>query len=220
MSENKEFEILKRELDEIERTKGEASLSLNQFLEKHNLYLTKKDKKKLKEFLNNNGYDLILSEDYMLIKEENNEKICPMCKFPKALSEYHKDKNGRKERTAYCKVCSKIRWNKNKERNLTKHKEYIANNSDKVKNTYLKNTYGITLEDYNNFFEQQKGLCAICNRPETLKRKNKQPVLSVDHNHETKEVRGLLCSKCNTGLGSFEDNKEFLKNAIKYIDGL
>ena len=163
---------------------------------------------------------MILSEDYMLIKEEENEKICPMCKISKNLSEYTKDKNGRKDRTTYCKKCCKIRWNKNKERNTATHKTYILNNPEKIKDTYLKHTYGITLEEYNKFLEQQKGLCAICNRPETRKRKNKQPVLSVDHDHKTKEVRGLLCNKCNIGLGGFEDNKEFLKNAIKYIDGL
>src|SRR6266576_5353448 len=56
--------------------------------------------------------------------------------------------------------------------------------------------YGITLQDYNDLYEQQKGKCKLC--------KIKKSRLEVDHNHLTKKVRGLLCGRCNTKLGNIE----------------
>lgn len=55
---------------------------------------------------------------------------------------------------------------------------------------------------------EQNGLCKICNR-------NKE--LVVDHCPKTGKVRGLLCGKCNKGLGHFFDNKNYLKQAINYL---
>jgi len=57
-------------------------------------------------------------------------------------------------------------------------------------------------EKYNKMLTEQNGLCAICNKPEIRKRKNgEMHKLSVDHDHETGIVRGLLCNKCNHGIG-------------------
>ena len=58
---------------------------------------------------------------------------------------------------------------------------------------------------------QQNGLCAIC------KRKPKKK-LGVDHCHVTGVVRGLLCNKCNSGLGFYEDNPAFLRTATAYLE--
>lgn len=68
--------------------------------------------------------------------------------------------------------------------------------------------------------ERQKGLCAICEQPEkgTNGRWGKKTLqLAVDHNHETSKVRGLLCRRCNQGLGKFEDNPELLEKAASYL---
>src|SRR5690348_10360154 len=65
--------------------------------------------------------------------------------------------------------------------------------------------YGLTGEAYKALEEAQAGVCAICGNPETrynAKMKAIQP-LSVDHNHKTGKVRGLLCAHCNHGLGQF-----------------
>lgn len=83
----------------------------------------------------------------------------------------------------------------------------------------LKYKYDITLEEYDGMFEHQNGVCAICLRPETTK--NNQGAikrLSVDHNHETGKNRGLLCHKCNMGLGYFDDNVVILHNAATYLE--
>lgn len=61
----------------------------------------------------------------------------------------------------------------------------------------------------------QKGVCAICGMPESSKGSSR---LAVDHDHITNKVRGLLCTKCNTGLGVFVDNTLFLSKAIEYLE--
>lgn len=65
-----------------------------------------------------------------------------------------------------------------------------------------------------DMFWAQGGKCAIC--------KDTMPTVSaahVDHNHETKKVRGLLCGRCNRGMGSFGDCTGVLRSAILYIEG-
>lgn len=68
---------------------------------------------------------------------------------------------------------------------------------------------GISGAQYDAMFVAQNGLCAICSEPN-----NK---LNVDHDHAGGEVRGLLCRRCNLGLGQFRDNPEFLRRAEQYI---
>lgn len=78
----------------------------------------------------------------------------------------------------------------------------------------LKQRYGLTLADYNRMFTEQGGVCAICSQPEIHSYRRR---LSVDHDHETGEVRGLLCHACNTGLGKFFENAELLEVAAAYL---
>lgn len=73
--------------------------------------------------------------------------------------------------------------------------------------------YGISLEEYNEMFAEQNGCCAICKRHQTEFKKH----LHVDHNHETGEVRGLLCHNCNLALGRFQDSPEIIKAALEYV---
>lgn len=91
-------------------------------------------------------------------------------------------------------------------------------NPGRAKNADLKKSFGITIEEYNAILEKQKGVCAICGEKETAKG-NGGIVrnLAVDHDHETGEIRGLLCSNCNNGLGRFKDSPNLLTNAIDYL---
>lgn len=84
----------------------------------------------------------------------------------------------------------------------------------------LQKVYGISEETYISLFKEQNGVCAICKQPEThVHRKTNQVCnLSVDHNHVTGKVRGLLCKKCNMALGLFRDNTVLLENAKKYLN--
>lgn len=71
--------------------------------------------------------------------------------------------------------------------------------------------YGLTIETYTQMIEQQENRCAICGKGPKL-------LLHVDHCHTSGRVRGLLCRYCNTGLGQFYDNPDFLRAAITYLE--
>ena len=81
--------------------------------------------------------------------------------------------------------------------------------------------YGMTLEDFEALLAKQEGVCAACGKPETRlagrgKLNLKPRPLSVDHNHTTGEVRGLLCFSCNLALGHLEDNLDRIKALYRY----
>ena len=79
--------------------------------------------------------------------------------------------------------------------------------------------YGIDFTYVESLYAEQNGCCAICNRPISLLfGKTKKGKAHVDHCHTTGNVRGLLCTKCNTLLGMSEDNKEVLIAALEYLD--
>ncbi len=80
------------------------------------------------------------------------------------------------------------------------------------------NKYNITIEQYDDMFRRQNGLCNICFKPETLEYRGKLKLLSVDHCHVNGKVRGLLCNNCNLALGKFKDDILTLKSAIKYLE--
>jgi len=82
------------------------------------------------------------------------------------------------------------------------------------RNIELKYLFGITLEDYNNLKKKQNYKCAICDTEKSSEGRD----FHVDHCHTTGKVRGLLCSRCNTALGSFKDSIDTLKRAIKYLE--
>jgi hypothetical protein len=65
-----------------------------------------------------------------------------------------------------------------------------------------------------NIINSHKGVCDICGTPNPGKNRNN---FSIDHDHNTGIVRGLLCHACNVGLGHFSDNIELLQKAIKYL---
>lgn len=84
----------------------------------------------------------------------------------------------------------------------------------------IKRKYNIDEKEFNKMWEDQKGKCAICNKNMTFperKRGQKMSCVSVDHNHNTKKVRELLCSSCNKGIGHFNEDSNILLNAIKYL---
>lgn len=77
------------------------------------------------------------------------------------------------------------------------------------RNCTLLSKYGISLLEYEELAKQQFYSCAICK----IKIK-----LHVDHCHQKQEIRGLLCFACNSGLGSFQDSMEVIRQAIEYLE--
>jgi len=113
--------------------------------------------------------------------------------------------------SAYCSSCKTC--------NRIKTKKWIEQYGFE---NHIQRHYGMTLDDWNYLIKVQDGKCAICrsefDKRVSLKVSSRFSRLSVDHNHQTNKVRGLLCNSCNQGLGLFEENPEFLRNAAIYIE--
>lgn len=93
----------------------------------------------------------------------------------------------------------------------SKAKYEAANPEQKAKwqRTYiLKKKYGLTLKEYAAWEKRQAGKCAIYGTTEAL---------HVDHCHDSGRLRGLLCGRCNRGLGMFDDSPERLRQAALYL---
>lgn len=133
-------------------------------------------------------------------------QICKKCLILKVLSEFpfEKYKNTRYPR----KTCKKCRYTTQK---LCETRHGIG-----LRKGMLRRLYGITIQQYEEMYDKQHGVCAICSR--TCNRWGKKR-LAVDHCHITKKVRGLLCDKCNKGLGQFDDSPYILIRAIEYLMG-
>jgi hypothetical protein len=121
-------------------------------------------------------------------REENRDQYL-------ALRKKHNDAN-KKKTSEYCKT-------------------YYQKNKEKKQALSLKRYYGITVEDYNRMFEEQKGICPGCTRHQS----ELNHPLHVDHCHVLGHVRGLLCRDCNNTLGFAKDNPSILKNLINYLTG-
>ena len=89
--------------------------------------------------------------------------------------------------------------------------------SKRVRECARRREYGMSKGQYQSMLSCQSGLCAICIKPETITQHGKAISLSVDHNHETGSVRGLLCGNCNRGIGCLR-NADNMRRAIEYLD--
>lgn len=148
-------------------------------------------------------------------------KICFKCKASKSHSEYSYCKDGKDALQSYCKDCcaktiSDYRDNGDrKARAAVRNKAWRKNNPERIKLLELRSRtkkFGINPEAYERMVVSQGGVCAICRTlPNSMG-------LAIDHNHKTGKVRGLLCGRCNPGIGMFQDNIELLKSAIEYLE--
>jgi hypothetical protein len=75
----------------------------------------------------------------------------------------------------------------------------------------------MTLEQYDEMFADQDGCCAICEEPETVTFNGVPVRLSVDHNHDTGQIRGLLCRNCNSAVGHIEAKPIRLQAIAAYL---
>jgi hypothetical protein len=118
-------------------------------------------------------------------------KWCPQCQDYRPLDMFASRYDKKEKRAAYCKPCTR---SYNRKRRL----EII---------------YGLTQEEFDFLMMCQDYRCAICGG------KPRKYMLSVDHDHDTGEVRGLLCSRCNHKLlGSANDDPERLRKAADYLE--
>jgi hypothetical protein len=172
-------------------------------------------------------------------------KICRLCKKQKSVEEFHWRKKARGYRQSECKACAKEYareyyaghkddWKRyqdenhdhildcqrernkhNKERRAQVRREHRKKRPDLYRAADLKELYGMTLGEFAELEHRQENLCAICRKPGVEERYGK---LRVDHCHNTGVIRGLLCNKCNVGLGCFGDDATLLKKATAYLE--
>ncbi len=146
-------------------------------------------------------------------------KLCRTCDRRLALDHFYKRGKGLRSNCKNCNKENTRNWRKNnirraraiavqrKRDNPETQRKIAARASRKAR---LKK-YGLSLEDFDEILNQQKGVCAICNE-------NPEGQLAVDHDHNTNKIRGLLCRACNRGIGIFKDNTERLESAIEYLE--
>ncbi len=132
------------------------------------------------------------------------DKTCTKCGETKSVTEFYTRKSGRRNfkliSTSHCKLCFGI---------------YSKSRTPEVyRKSNLKKNYGISLEDFDRMFMEQEGKCAICG---TDSPGRGHPYFNVDHSHSTGEVRGLLCSNCNTGIGLLKDDYLTVQKAADYL---
>lgn len=91
-------------------------------------------------------------------------------------------------------------------------------NQKNLRKSYLYvGDFRFSYEDYERIKTEQQGLCKICHQAEVKKKKETLVRLSVDHDHATQRVRGLLCYSCNIGLGLFDEIPDLLRRASEYL---
>lgn len=76
---------------------------------------------------------------------------------------------------------------------------------------WRRTTYGITILELHELFADQDERCAICSKKLTWSSMN------VDHDKVVVKVRGIICFRCNAGLGHFEDDSDLVANALEYL---
>jgi len=155
-------------------------------------------------------------------------KTCTKCGVEKPLDQFSRKLNGLQSK---CKSCVKLfnreHYEKNRRERIANQKEYYLANAESIKQYkkewrkqnpelireyYLERHYGITVKQFDELLEKQKGNCAIC-----FSELPKSHHTHVDHDHKTGAVRGILCHGCNTGIGLFKENVTSLQSAIQYL---
>ena len=124
-------------------------------------------------------------------------------------------KNGRRYRSENReKVNERARRRRveNYDRIREREKKSEAARKEKVRDKQLQDLYGITTEEYVFLLKQQDNKCACCGVSQ-----DESSSFNVDHDHSTMEVRGLLCRKCNMGIGLLGDTANSVMAAVLYL---
>jgi len=114
-------------------------------------------------------------------------KTCTICSSTKPLTEFHRQPKGPKGRHSHCKKCANAKQKESRVRHMT---------PEQKKKYHYMARYRMTPQQVAEMLASQGGVCAACSRPPMR--------MCVDHNHATKKIRGILCHRCNIGIGFVE----------------
>ena len=141
------------------------------------------------------------------LKDRGDTIVCLECANERAKLWYKKNKEKRRQ-------YNKEYRDKNRESLNRYDRDRYEDRKDELRSNKFKRKYGITLEQRDKMIKEQNGTCLICKDILTLEGKGG---CVVDHCHETGEVRGILCSPCNSGIGHLKDDVSLLYAAIEYL---
>jgi hypothetical protein len=136
------------------------------------------------------------STDHSRMIAEEGKKPCGRCGLPKPLEEFHRSRSKASGYESYCKPCKLTPAERERHNRRSRDHKFLVR-------------YGITRAERDQMALDQGGRCAICGDVE---------LLHVDHCHATGKVRGLICFRCNTMLGTAKDQPVILLAAIKYLE--
>jgi hypothetical protein len=168
--------------------------------------------------------------------ESADTKRCCRCNVVKPSSEFYRRTCSRDGLSGHCKACDLVArtaapakakqrdarkryYHSHKGKFQEKRKAYYATEKGKAcrRRGRLQFYFGITVDQYEEMYARQEGLCAVCGRPEIRKdRSGKLSRLAVDHDHSTQAIRSLLCSYCNGLIGRIEKHPELLRGLVAY----
>lgn len=152
-------------------------------------------------------------------------KQCAHCKEMKSIDSFHKRNKSKDGAHPYCKVCTASKnkewFSNNKEKHAATCALWYSKNKEKAnrKGTdwHYKSNYGISYEEFILLAGKQQNKCAICST--TLVFTGRGTTRAVmDHCHTTGDIRGILCSNCNQGIGLLKENIGILKSSILYLE--
>lgn len=145
-------------------------------------------------------------------------KVCRRCRqeLPATLEYFYKAGNNRVGLRAICKKCNSLESTPGKERDYKYPGTYNGSRNATVDRLYsIKTDYKVDPTFIMDLMNKQRGCCAICGNslvyPDSLK------TFCIDHCHDTEEIRGLLCGKCNIAIGLLSDSVDSLERAVKYL---
>jgi hypothetical protein len=159
-------------------------------------------------------------------------KRCKRCGLEFDHTGFYVDRTANDGRRAICKGCDRAAnfawYEANRQRAIDAAREWQRRNPERYRETqerynarrkseyradHLRRNFGFTLEEYDAILAAQDGRCGIC---------GDEPApgqfLHVDHDHESGDVRGLLCVRCNNGCGQFRENPQLLMKALDYVE--
>lgn len=120
-----------------------------------------------------------------------------------------------------CKICvSELRkedYKKKQARVVARVSKYRKENPEKIRDTKLKQAYGVGIDYYDAKLKEQNGVCGACKKNARNMWRGKLVRMALDHDHKTGKPRGILCIKCNRALGLLEENPTTINNLIDYI---
>ena len=139
-------------------------------------------------------------------------RVCPRCEQEKPASQFRKDRRTGSKLASYCSQCERTYHSEYKRQwraSLNPSERYTRN-----RRKALKANYGLTLDEYEAKLAAQDGKCAICGSADSGREGRS---MYVDHSHKTGLNRGLLCIRCNYGIGLFADDPDRLLAAASYL---